>query len=61
MDRVKNTLNILKMHLKTQVDFMSRHDVMHSVDLATVSKRWFVSNFVPENNYFAEAFICRFF
>ena len=32
------------MHLKAQVDFLSRHEVPYSVDLATVSKRWFILN-----------------
>ena len=38
----KCTYNALKMHLKAQVDFTSRHDFPYSADLATVSKLCFI-------------------
>ena len=40
MDRMKNTPNVLKMHLKAWVDY-----VPYSADLATVSNRRFINYF----------------
>ena len=46
MDGVKNMAKVLRMHLKAQVDFTSRHNVPYSADLATVSKRCFIYLFI---------------
>ena len=45
MDGVKNTANVLRMHLKAQVDFMSHHAVPYLADLAMVSKRCFIDRY----------------
>ena len=55
MDGVKNMASVLRMLLKAQVDFTSRHGVPYSADLATVYKRCFI--FISDLNFVRLSFL----